>query len=126
MDNPSRKIFATDLRAPEGPTFDRDGNLYVVEMAAGRIARIDPTGRVSIFTEDGGGPNGMALGADGCLYVCNNGGYSVPQEQRQSPRIERIFPKNPSSRSFFSFSNPGSHSLSCTTPCLIPAFFAIW
>jgi gluconolactonase len=91
-DNPSWKIFATGLRAPEGPTFDRDGNLYVVEMAVGRIARIDPTGRVSIFTEDGGGPNGMALGADGCLYVCNNGGYSVPQEQRQSPRIERISP----------------------------------
>ncbi len=33
-------------------------------------------------------------------------------------------PKKPSSRSFASFSSPGSQSLSCTTPCFTFAFFA--
>jgi gluconolactonase len=88
--DPTRQIFATGLSRPEGPTFDRDGNLYVVEMGAGRIARIDPQGAVSVFAEDGGCPNGMVLGPDGNFYVANNGGPSGPREQ---PRIERISPQ---------------------------------
>jgi len=82
-------VFAAGLAAPEGPTFDREGNLYVVEMAAGRIARIDLAGKVSVFAEDGGGPNGMALGPDGAFYICNNGGYP---DQAQKPRIEKVSP----------------------------------
>lgn len=85
----SRTTFATGLSRPEGPTFDLEGNLYVVEMGAGRIARIDAQGRVSVFAEDGGCPNGMALGPDGNFYVCNNGG---PSGAREQPRIERITP----------------------------------
>ena len=36
----------------------------------------------------------------------------------------QLRPKNPCSLSFWSFISPGSHSLSCTTPCLTRAFFA--
>ena len=36
----------------------------------------------------------------------------------------QLRPKKPSSRSFLSLSRPGSQSLSCTTPCLMRAFFA--
>jgi len=34
----------------------------------------------------------MALGPDGHLYVCNNGGLLLPVDDRQQPRIEKISP----------------------------------
>ena len=68
------KVFAEGLRFPEGPVFDADGNLYVVELAAGRVTRFTPDGERSTLAEMGGSPNGLAFGADGNLYVCNGGG----------------------------------------------------
>jgi gluconolactonase len=51
-----------------------DGSVVVVEVASGRITRVSPDGRRRIVAQPGGGPNGAALGPDGALYVCNNGG----------------------------------------------------
>ncbi len=65
---------ATGLRFPEGPVAMPDGTFIVVEIAAGRITRIAEDGTKSVITEPGGGPNGLAIGPDGRLYVCNNGG----------------------------------------------------
>ena len=65
---------ATGLAFPEGPAIGPDGELYVVEIAGGRVSRVGRDGAVSTFAETGGGPNGCAFGPDGHLYVCNNGG----------------------------------------------------
>jgi gluconolactonase len=51
-----------------------DGSVIVVEIAAGQITRIYADGRKEIIATPGGGPNGAAIGPDGALYVCNNGG----------------------------------------------------
>jgi len=67
--------IASGLRFPEGPVVLPDGSIAVVEIAAGRITRIDGDGRKDVIAVPGGGPNGMALGPDGKLYVCNNGGF---------------------------------------------------
>lgn len=83
-------VVATGLQFPEGPAFDRAGNLYVVEIAAGQVARIAAGGAVSVFAKTGGGPNGSAFGPDGSLYITNNGGFA--REGREPGRLERITP----------------------------------
>ncbi len=81
-------VVATGLRFPEGPAFDRDGRLYVVELGAGQISRIDLDGHCEVFAKPGGGPNGSQFGPDGRLYVANNGGF----RGEERGRIEVIEP----------------------------------
>lgn len=68
------RILATGLRFPEGPAAMQDGTVIVAEIAGGAIRRIAPDGTATVLAETGGGPNGLAFGPDGALYVCNNGG----------------------------------------------------
>ncbi len=65
----------TGLRFPEGPVWMLDGSVIVVEIEAGRITRVMPDGAKQVIARPGGGPNGAAIGPDGRLYVCNNGGF---------------------------------------------------
>lgn len=66
---------ARGLQFPEGPVALRDGTVVVVEIQGGTLARVGQDGAVTRFAACGGGPNGAALGPDGALYVCNNGGF---------------------------------------------------
>ena len=66
--------LASGLGFPEGPVVMDDGSILVVEIAAGRISRINPSGTKQTIATPGGGPNGLAIGPDAALYVCNNGG----------------------------------------------------
>ncbi len=68
------KIIAENLAFPEGPVVMPDGSIVVVEMRIGRISRVAKDGKTSTVCDAGGGPNGLALGPGGKLYVCNNGG----------------------------------------------------
>jgi gluconolactonase len=74
------QILATGLRFPEGPVVMEDGSIALVEIARGTITRVAPDGAVSVIANPGGGPNGMALGPDGDLFVCNNGGFAWHEE----------------------------------------------
>lgn len=68
-------LVADGLRFPEGPVALPDGSIVLVEIEPGRITRIHPDGRRQLVAEPGGGPNGLAMGPDGKLYCCNNGGF---------------------------------------------------
>src|SRR5512145_483965 len=56
----------------EGPSFDREGNLYVVDLAYGRIFRVTPDGEFSLHCEYDGEPNGMAIHKDGRLFIADH------------------------------------------------------
>ncbi len=68
------------LRFPEGPIAMPDGTVVLVEMFGPRITRVHPDGRKETIVEIPGGPNGAAIGPDGALYLCNNGGCFTPLE----------------------------------------------
>ena len=68
------EIVAQGLQFPEGPIAMRDGSVLLVEMRRGTLSRVKSQGMVEIVTEVGGGPNGAAIGPDGAVYICNNGG----------------------------------------------------
>lgn len=70
------QVVAEGLRFPEGPIAMRDGSVLVVEIARGTLTRVHPDGRADVVAELGGGPNGAAIGPDGAVYVCNNGGFA--------------------------------------------------
>jgi gluconolactonase len=68
------KILATGLGFPEGPVVCADGSLVLTEIRNQRCSRVALDGKVSLFSNCGGGPNGLAIGPDGYFYLCNNGG----------------------------------------------------
>ncbi len=72
--SPGPQLVAEGLQFPEGPIAMADGSVVLVEIRARTLSRIAPTGRRSVIAELGGGPNGAAVGPDGAVYVCNNGG----------------------------------------------------
>jgi gluconolactonase len=67
--------IASGLQFPEGPIALPDGSVLVVEIKRGTLSRVSPNGTVSVVAHTGGGPNGAAIGPDGKVYVCNNGGF---------------------------------------------------
>jgi gluconolactonase len=74
------EMIASGLRFPEGPVAMPDGSIILTEIESGRITRIASNGSKSTVAETGGGPNGLALGPDGKLYCCNNGGFEWQDE----------------------------------------------
>ncbi|MGE0798217.1 MAG: SMP-30/gluconolactonase/LRE family protein [Lautropia sp.] len=69
------RVLASGLQFPEGPIAMADGSVILVEIARGTLTRVRADGRVEVIAELGGGPNGAAIGPDGAVYVCNNGGF---------------------------------------------------
>jgi gluconolactonase len=53
----------------EGPSFDRDGNLYIVDIPYGRIFRISPAGEFALVAEYDGEPNGLKIARDGRIVI---------------------------------------------------------
>jgi len=76
----------------EGPSFDRDGNLYCVDIAFGRIFRVSPEGEFTTVAEYDGEPNGLKIHRDGRIFVADhkNGIMLVdPASGRVTPWFDR-------------------------------------
>ena len=102
---PELTEITTGLRFPEGPIAMPDGSIVLVEMFGPRLTRVAPDGTKSTIGEIEGGPNGAAVGPDGAIYLCNNGGCfaaaefggmmfpgAFVPEQYRGGRIQRVDP----------------------------------
>jgi gluconolactonase len=77
---PELTEIASGFRFPEGPIAMADGSVVLVEIFGPRITRVARDGTTTTVAEVRGGPNGAAIGPDGALYLCNNGGCFTPVE----------------------------------------------
>ena len=96
------RILATGLGFPEGPVVMADGSVILTEIRNRRCSRVTADGKISVFSDNGGGPNGLAVGPDGALYCTNNGGsrYVEGKSMGQGPHpdykggsIQRLDPR---------------------------------
>jgi gluconolactonase len=93
-------VLAEGLQFPEGPVSMRDGSILLVEVDRGTVTRVGADGDVEIIAECDGAPNGAAIGPDGAVYLCNNGGRFasgtwdggwVDRLDLASGRVERLY-----------------------------------
>ncbi|WP_317931952.1 SMP-30/gluconolactonase/LRE family protein [Halioxenophilus sp. WMMB6] len=69
------EVVTDKLQFPEGPIAMADGSVLVVEIRRQTLSRVTADGAIQVVAEVGGGPNGAAIGPDGAVYICNNGGF---------------------------------------------------
>src|SRR5260370_17828464 len=55
----------------EGPSFDAEGNLYIVDIPFGRIFQIAPDGQWSLGFEDDVSPNGLKIPPHVRIFVAD-------------------------------------------------------
>ncbi len=77
----------------EGPSFDRAGNLYIVDIPYGRILRISPQGDFTVVAQYDGEPNGLKIHKDGRIFITDyrNGLMQLdPATGKVTPHLLRI------------------------------------
>ena len=82
----------------EGPSFDRSGNLWIVDIPFGRVFRIDAQGSWDLVAEYDGEPNGLKIHRDGRIFIADHKqGILLLDPQRGTvesvcdrPRLERF------------------------------------
>lgn len=55
----------------EGPSFDREGNLYCVNIPFGEIFRVSPNGEFTVVAQYRGRPNGLKIHRDGRIFIAD-------------------------------------------------------
>lgn len=76
----------------EGPSFDREGNLWVTDIPWGRLFKIAPDGTLSVALEYDGEPNGLKFHRDGRAFITDHKhGIMVfdPRTGKIAPYLER-------------------------------------
>src|SRR5262245_46586508 len=81
---------ATTLSFTEGPTVDRDGNVYFTELVWQRIMKLTPAGVLSVFREKSNNANGLLLDPQGRLIACEGAESTrLGMKQTFKPRVTR-------------------------------------
>jgi len=68
--DPNRQGAALDSFL-EGPSFDREGNLWCVDIPFGRIFRINSKAQWQLVTQYDGWPNGLKIHRDGSIFIAD-------------------------------------------------------
>lgn len=104
--NNAAPIPAADakLESPFGVDFDRDGNLYLVEMTGHRVRKLDQSGMLSVVAGSGekgvadgpgrqaqfNGPHNLAFNEDGDLLVADTWNNCVRALRTKANAVEKI------------------------------------
>ncbi|MBK9170907.1 MAG: SMP-30/gluconolactonase/LRE family protein [Bryobacterales bacterium] len=72
--------IAASVSFLEGPTVDRDGNVYFTDTRPQRIMRLGTDGQLSVFRENSNGANGLVFDHEWRLVACEGG---------RNPRVTR-------------------------------------
>jgi len=67
-------IIATEMGFTEGPAWAPDGTLWHVSIPHSAIYNLTPDGTILQKVDTKGGPNGLAIDAEGTVYIAQNGG----------------------------------------------------
>jgi gluconolactonase len=81
---------ATSVAFTEGPTVDRDGNVYFTELVGQRIMKLSAKGLLSTFRERSNNANGLLIDPQGRLVACEGAESARTGELiRHKPQVTR-------------------------------------
>src|SRR5262249_8018415 len=88
------ELIAENLGWPEGPTVMPDGSVTFVESYRSQLTVAGAGKPAKMLAYTAGAPNSCVLGADGELYVCQNGGTVGPWRAAEMsvPSIQKVRP----------------------------------
>ena len=88
------EVVLENLGWPEGPTVMPDGNVAFVESYRSQLTVVGDDRKAHKLAYTAGAPNSCVLGADGELYVCQNGGTVGPWRaaEMSTPSIQKVRP----------------------------------
>src|SRR5438876_2605673 len=82
--------IAATVAFTEGPTVDRDGNVYFTEMIFERIMKLTPKGVLSVFREHSNEANGLLIDPQGRLIACEGAESTrMGMTQKFKPQVTR-------------------------------------
>jgi gluconolactonase len=70
--------IATTVAFTEGPTVDRDGNVYFTEIINQRIMKLGTDGHLSTYRENSNVANGLLIDPQGRLIACEGAEFERP------------------------------------------------
>jgi gluconolactonase len=82
--------IAAQLSFTEGPTVDREGNVYFTDVISARIMKLDPKGMMSVYREKSNVANGLLIDPQNRLIACEGAAFSrAGSSQKGIPRVTR-------------------------------------
>ena len=73
----------------EGPSFDKDGTLYCVDIAHGRVFTVSPKGEFDVIAEYDGWPNGLKIRRDGRIFIADYK-HGIMELDRKTGKVEPV------------------------------------
>jgi len=70
--------IATTVAFTEGPTVDRDGNVYFTDIINQRIMKLGADGKLSTYREHSNAANGLLIDPQGRLIACEGAEFERP------------------------------------------------
>jgi gluconolactonase len=81
---------ATTVAFTEGPTVDRDGNVYFTDIINQRIMKLSAAGKLSVYREQSNAANGLLIDPQGRLIACEGAAFERPGVTiTGTPRVTR-------------------------------------